>query len=284
MRRRRRKRRRRNKRRKKRRRKRRWRKKRRRRRRWRKNKRKRKRTKNSAEDEEDGEEEDVEKDRREVYGGGPKHTLGWTRSLRRRRSAGDDADADRIAFNHLIDNLDKAVEEEEDGKGESVEKLKNVLRKRQQRIVRNEEGLNIINVGPPSYMEIALGDHCGHELPLSLETWKNLYEQRWNIYKMLRNEYKDNFISVRPLTISVCMLNDSTLVYLDFSSVRMMIETTLRRIFEFDGCIDVTIERLARLVDIVDVIRDSPTLLSKTQYAIVTSLTNISSSIASYWL
>ncbi|XP_011057072.1 PREDICTED: serine/arginine-rich splicing factor 1-like [Acromyrmex echinatior] len=28
-----------------------------------------------------------------------------------------------------------------------------------------------INVGPPSYVEIALRDHRGHELPLSLETW-----------------------------------------------------------------------------------------------------------------
>ncbi|KYN11120.1 hypothetical protein ALC57_16737, partial [Trachymyrmex cornetzi] len=42
-----------------------------------------------------------------------------------------------------------------------------------------------INVGPPSYVEIALGDHRGHELSLSLDTWKDLYEQRWNIYKML---------------------------------------------------------------------------------------------------
>jgi len=40
-------------------------------------------------------------------------------------------------------------------------------------------------------VEIALGDHRGHELSLSLETWKGLYEQQWNIYKMLRNEYKD---------------------------------------------------------------------------------------------
>ncbi|EGI58597.1 hypothetical protein G5I_13291 [Acromyrmex echinatior] len=35
-----------------------------------------------------------------------------------------------------------------------------------------------INVGPPSYVEIALRDHRGHELLLSLETWKGLYEQR----------------------------------------------------------------------------------------------------------
>jgi len=50
-----------------------------------------------------------------------------------------------------------------------------------------------INVRPPSYVEIALGDHRGYELSLSLETWKGLYEQQWNIYKVLRNEYKDNF-------------------------------------------------------------------------------------------
>ena len=104
-----------------------------------------------------------------------------------------------------------------------------------------------INVCPPSYVEVALEDHRGHELSLSLETWKSLYEQRGNIYKMFRNEYKDNFISVGPLTVSVCMLNDATLVRLDSSSVRItMTETTLRRIFDFNGCIDVTFERLAR--------------------------------------
>jgi len=86
-------------------------------------------------------------------------------------------------------------------------------------------------------MEIALGDHRGHELSLFLETWKSLYEQQWNIYKMLRNKYKDNFISIGPLT--VCTLNDTTLVRLDSSSVRItMMETTLH-MFEFDGCIDV---------------------------------------------
>ncbi|KAL6264220.1 hypothetical protein P5V15_004305 [Pogonomyrmex californicus] len=52
-----------------------------------------------------------------------------------------------------------------------------------------------INVGPPSYVEIALGDHRGQELILSLETWTGFYEQRWNIYKLLQNDYKDNFIS-----------------------------------------------------------------------------------------
>ncbi|KYM76888.1 hypothetical protein ALC53_12777 [Atta colombica] len=110
-----------------------------------------------------------------------------------------------------------------------------------------------INVGPPSYVEIALRNHRGHELSLSLETWKGLYEQQWNIYKMLRNEYKDNFISIEPLTVSVCTLNDATLVRLDSSSVRItMTETTLRHMFEFDGCIDVTFERLARLVDTVN--------------------------------
>jgi len=66
-----------------------------------------------------------------------------------------------------------------------------------------------INVGPPSCVEIALGDHRKHELSLSLETWKGLYEQQWNIYKMLRNEYKDNFISIGPLIANVCTLNNA---------------------------------------------------------------------------
>ena len=28
--------------------------------------------------------------------------------------------------------------------------------------------------------------------------------QQWNIYKMLRNEYKDNFISIGPLIVNIC--------------------------------------------------------------------------------
>ncbi|KAL6254105.1 hypothetical protein P5V15_014725 [Pogonomyrmex californicus] len=51
-----------------------------------------------------------------------------------------------------------------------------------------------INVDPPSYMEIALGDHRGQGLILSLETWKGLHEQQWNIYKLLRNNYKFNIV------------------------------------------------------------------------------------------
>ncbi|KAL6256706.1 hypothetical protein P5V15_011633 [Pogonomyrmex californicus] len=56
----------------------------------------------------------------------------------------------------------------------------------------------LINVSPPSYVEIALGDHRGQELILSLETWKGLHEQQWNIYKLLRKNYKDTFISIGP--------------------------------------------------------------------------------------
>ncbi|KAL6253752.1 hypothetical protein P5V15_015556 [Pogonomyrmex californicus] len=92
-----------------------------------------------------------------------------------------------------------------------------------------------INVGPPSYVEIALGDHREQGLILSLETWKGLYEQRWNIYKLLRNDYKDNFISVRPLTVRVYQMNDVTLVRLESLNVRVtMIESILRRMFDLD--------------------------------------------------
>jgi len=52
-----------------------------------------------------------------------------------------------------------------------------------------------------------------------------------NIYKMLRNEYKNNF-SVRSLT--VCTLNDVTLVHFDSSSVRItMTEMTLWWMFDW---------------------------------------------------
>ncbi|XP_011633517.2 uncharacterized protein LOC105424769 [Pogonomyrmex barbatus] len=78
-----------------------------------------------------------------------------------------------------------------------------------------------INVGPPSYVEIALGDHRGQKLILSLEAWKGFYEQRWNIYKLLRNDYKDNFISVGPLIVRVYQMNDVTLVRLESLNVRV---------------------------------------------------------------
>ena len=49
------------------------------------------------------------------------------------------------------------------------------------------------------------------------------------------------------------MLNYATVIRLDSSSVRiMMTETTLRHMFDFNECIDVTFERLTRLVDTVD--------------------------------
>ncbi|XP_025074847.1 uncharacterized protein LOC112552846 [Pogonomyrmex barbatus] len=110
-----------------------------------------------------------------------------------------------------------------------------------------------INIGPPSYVEIALGDHRGQELILSLETWKGLYEQRWNIYKLLLNDYKDNFISVGPLTVRICLMNDVTLVRLESLNVCLtMIESTLRRMFALNECIDVTFDRLVRFVDTID--------------------------------
>ncbi|EGI58055.1 hypothetical protein G5I_13868 [Acromyrmex echinatior] len=125
------------------------------------------------------------------------------------------------SFKFLNASLDKLA---------SMEHRKMRLLSRRYDLTTGYKFLDIgINVGPPSYVEIALGDHRGHQLLLSLETWKSLYEQRWNIYKMLRNEYKDNFISVGPLTVSVCMLNDATLVRFNSSSVRMMMtEMTLR--------------------------------------------------------
>ena len=100
----------------------------------------------------------------------------------------------------------------------------------------------------------------------------------------LRNEYKDNFISVGPLIVSVCTLNDATLVRLDSSSVHItMTETTLRRMFDFDGCIDVTFERLARLVDTVDAkYTRFSNITSETPYATASSSMDVNSSIASY--
>ncbi|KAL6257702.1 hypothetical protein P5V15_011282 [Pogonomyrmex californicus] len=65
-----------------------------------------------------------------------------------------------------------------------------------------------INVGPPSYMEIALGNHREQELILSLETWKGLYEKRRNIYKLLQNDYKNDYKEFYKQTINRQSLPD----------------------------------------------------------------------------
>ena len=67
-----------------------------------------------------------------------------------------------------------------------------------------------INVGPPSYIEIAIGDNRGNKLILSIETWKELHEQRWNIQNCLRN-YKNNSISIGPLTVQLSTIENAML-------------------------------------------------------------------------
>ncbi|XP_071579757.1 uncharacterized protein [Temnothorax nylanderi] len=113
-----------------------------------------------------------------------------------------------------------------------------------------------INVGPPSYVEIAVGDHRGKELLLSLETWKGLYEQRQNIQNFLRNDYKDihSFINVGPLTVRVCTsVNNVKLIRLESVNVHlMMTESTLHRMFGLDRCIDARFDRLIRILAAVD--------------------------------
>ncbi|XP_024872190.1 uncharacterized protein LOC112454827 [Temnothorax curvispinosus] len=113
-----------------------------------------------------------------------------------------------------------------------------------------------INVGPPSYVKIAVGDHRGKKLLLSLETWKALYEQRRNIRNFFRNDYKDvhSFINVGPLTVRVCTsVNNVKLIRLESVNVRLMVtESTLHRMFDFDRCIDARFDRLVRILAAVD--------------------------------
>ncbi|XP_071570755.1 uncharacterized protein [Temnothorax nylanderi] len=112
-----------------------------------------------------------------------------------------------------------------------------------------------VNVGPPSYVEIAVGDHRGTELILSLETWKGFHEQRRNIQNFLRYT-KDtcDFISVGPLTLRICTINGVKLVRLESLNVRLtMTESTLHRMLDLDLCIDTMFHRLSRIVETVDV-------------------------------
>ncbi|RLU22048.1 hypothetical protein DMN91_006428 [Ooceraea biroi] len=112
-----------------------------------------------------------------------------------------------------------------------------------------------INVGPSSYVEIAIGDNRGNELILSLETWKGFYEQRWDIQNRLHKDVRDRPISVGPLTvrISESPVSDTKLIYLESSNVRLaMTESTFFIMFNLDRCINLMFDRLNRMVDKVD--------------------------------
>ncbi|XP_026827658.1 uncharacterized protein LOC113562423 [Ooceraea biroi] len=110
-----------------------------------------------------------------------------------------------------------------------------------------------INVGPPSYVEIAIGDHRGNELSLSLETWKGLYEQRWDIQDRLCKDVRGRPITVGPLTVRFSAMNDTKLVCLDSSDVRlMMTESTFLTMINLDHCIELTYAQLDRVVDKVE--------------------------------
>ncbi|EZA50697.1 hypothetical protein X777_10747 [Ooceraea biroi] len=108
-----------------------------------------------------------------------------------------------------------------------------------------------INVGPPSYVEIAIGDNRGNELILSLETWKGLYEQRWDIQNRLRKDVRDRPISVGPLTVRI--MCDAKLICLESFNIRLtMIESTFFSMFNLDRCIDLMFDHLNRMVGKVD--------------------------------
>ena len=92
---------------------------------------------------------------------------------------------------------------------------------------------------------------------------RNVEELLWATMEYLQDASKriqGQFYKCCP-TVRVCTLNNVTLVHLDSSSIRMTTETMLRRMFEFDRCIDVTFKWLIWLIvdtvylifDIVDV-------------------------------
>ncbi|EZA49496.1 hypothetical protein X777_12308, partial [Ooceraea biroi] len=112
-----------------------------------------------------------------------------------------------------------------------------------------------INVGPSSYVEITIGDHRGNELIVSLETWKELYEQRWDIQNRLRKDVRGRSISVGPLTVrfSESPVCDTKLVCLESSDVQlMMTESTFFTMINLDRCIELTYAQLDRVVEKVD--------------------------------
>ncbi|KYN28159.1 hypothetical protein ALC57_02428 [Trachymyrmex cornetzi] len=93
--------------------------------------------------------------------------------------------------------------------------------------------------------DIAIGDNRGNELILSIETWKGLYEQRWNIQNCLRNHCKGNSITVGPLTVRFSTIENAKIVCLESSDVRlMMTESTILFMFNLDKCIELAFDQL----------------------------------------
>jgi len=115
--------------------------------------------------------------------------------------------------------------------------------------------LEIGNVGQPSYVEIAIGDHRGNELILFLETWKGFYEQRGYIQNCLWNRgiFPIDSISVGLLTVRFGVMNNTKLIRLESFDVRLaMTESTLLFMVNLDWCIDIMFDRLNGIVEKVD--------------------------------
>lgn len=109
-----------------------------------------------------------------------------------------------------------------------------------------------INVGPPSYVEIAIADNRGNKLKLSIEAWKGLYEQRWNIHNLLQADVC-NFITIGSLTVRPWIMDDVKLVRLESLNIRLtMTEATLVQMFNLDWCISAMFNRLCKIVETVD--------------------------------
>jgi len=112
-----------------------------------------------------------------------------------------------------------------------------------------------INVGLPSYVEIARKNHRGNELILSLETWKGLYEQRRHIQNCFWNHGNISIdsINVGPLIARFGVMTNAKLVRLESFDVHLaMMESTLISMFKLDRCIDIMFDRLNGIVEKVD--------------------------------
>ncbi|XP_011867576.1 PREDICTED: uncharacterized protein LOC105561836 [Vollenhovia emeryi] len=113
-----------------------------------------------------------------------------------------------------------------------------------------------VNVGPPSYIEIAIGNHRRNQLVLSPETWRALCEQRSNVEKYLGNQQcmdTSYSIVVGPLTVRFSTLDNITLIHMEASNVHLaMTASTFFNMLNFDRCIDLMFARLIGVIDRID--------------------------------
>ncbi|KYN21100.1 hypothetical protein ALC57_06533, partial [Trachymyrmex cornetzi] len=111
-----------------------------------------------------------------------------------------------------------------------------------------------INVGSPSYVEIAIRDNRGNELILSIRHGKDSMNNVGTFKTPFRiHHHKDNSINVGPLIVRFSTIENAKIVCLESSDIcLMMTESTILFMFNLDKCIELAFDQLVGIVEKID--------------------------------